>query len=54
MYAKLCVCLGACNWDKMVKVQEPLPNRLVKQQQEVDIYSSQRKFINAQALALFV
>ena len=23
-------------WDKVVKVQEPLPNRLIKQQQEVD------------------
>ena len=27
--------LGAHNQDKVVKVQEPLPNRLIKQQQEV-------------------
>ena len=28
--------LGARSWDKEVKVWEPLPNRLIKQQQEVD------------------
>ena len=33
---ELCVCLGVHNPDKVVKVQEPLPNHLIKQQQEVD------------------
>ena len=35
-HCKLCVRLGAPNQDKVVKVQEPLPNHLIKQQQEVD------------------
>ena len=33
---ELCVRLGAGNRDKVVKVQEPLPNHLIKQLQEVD------------------
>ena len=35
---KLYVRSGARYWDKEVKVQEPLPNPLIKQQQEVDSY----------------
>ena len=33
---ELCVRLGAGNRDKVVKVQETLPNHLIKQLQEVD------------------
>ena len=31
--------LGARNRDKVVKVQEPLPNHLIKQQQEIDSWN---------------